>query len=173
MTASRLCGSSSAVRDALHASEAGLVHPASTHQLYTPTTPEGNHEIPSAPPHPLATARVCPGRPLEFSTCRSDALADRIPEVLAIASRVDSSLALSGHGHCLVGGTITLGNASFTTQIAIHSGARRTFWWCGASRHWLPTDVNQARRVRSYALGWCGIHRVQANMRTAVLGGLR
>ena len=52
----------------------------------------------------------------------SDAPADQSQEVLEIASGVGPGLALSEHGPCLVGGTVTLDDVSFTTKIAIHSG---------------------------------------------------
>ena len=113
----------SAIRDTPLASEAGLTHPASSHQFCTPTTPGGTYEISPAPPRPLAVARACSGSPLEFSTCFSDAPADHSPEVSALAPTFDPSLALSEHGPCLVGGIITFDDASFTTKIAIHSGA--------------------------------------------------
>ena len=72
----------SAVHDALRVSEAGLAHPASSHQFCTPTTPDRIQEISPAPPRPLAVAIVGPGPPLEFSTFFSDAPADHSPEVL-------------------------------------------------------------------------------------------
>ena len=71
----------------------------------------------------MALARACPGHPLEFSTCFSDAPADNSPEVLAVTPRVYPSLVLPEHGSCLVGGVITLDDASFTTKTAVHSGA--------------------------------------------------
>ena len=71
----------------------------------------------------MALARGCPGPPSEFSACFSDAPADSSPEFLAVAPGADSSLALPEHGPCLVGGITTLHDASFTTKIAVHSGA--------------------------------------------------
>ena len=69
-------------------------------------------------------ARACPGPPSEFSTCFSTApAAYHSPEVLAVAPGVDSSLARSEHSPCLVGDIITLDDASFTTEIAVHRGA--------------------------------------------------
>ena len=104
----------SAVRDTVCASEAGLAHPASSHQLFTPTTTDRIREISPTPPRLSAEACACPGPPSEFSTCFSDASADHSPEVLAGAPSVDPSLALSEHGPCLVGGTITLDDAPFS-----------------------------------------------------------
>ena len=57
-----------------------------------------------------------------FSTFSSDAPADQRQEVLEIASGVGPGLALPEHGPCLVGGTVTLDDVSFTAKIAIHSG---------------------------------------------------
>ena len=57
----------------------------------------------------------------EFSTYFPDAPADQSQEVLEIASGVGPGLALSERGPCL-GGTVTLGDVLFTTEIAIHSG---------------------------------------------------
>ena len=70
----------------------------------------------------MALARACPGLLSEFSTRFFDAPADHSPEVLVVAPGVDPSLAPSEYGPCLVGGIITLVDASFTT-IAVHSGA--------------------------------------------------
>ena len=49
-------------------------------------------------------------------------LADQSQEVLEIASGVRPGLALSEHGPCLVGGTMTLDDVSFTTKFEIHIG---------------------------------------------------
>ena len=57
----------------------------------------------------------------EFSTYFPDAPADQSQEVLEIASGVGPGLALSERGPCL-GGTVTLGDVLFTTEIAIYSG---------------------------------------------------
>ena len=46
---------------------------------------------------------------------------DQSQESLEIASGVVPDLAFSEHGPCLVGGTVTLDNVSFTTKLAIHS----------------------------------------------------
>ena len=58
----------------------------------------------------------------------SDAPADQSQEVLEIASGVGPGLALSEHGPCLVGGTVTLliDDFSFTTKLAKHSGGDDT-----------------------------------------------
>ena len=59
----------------------------------------------------------------EFSTYFSDAPATHSPEVLAVAPGVEPSLALLEYGPGLVGGTMTLDDASCITKI----GARRIF----------------------------------------------
>ena len=58
------------------------------------------------------------GPPSEFSTYFSDAPAHQSQEVLEITSGVGPGLALSEHGPCLVGGTVTLllDDVSFTTN---------------------------------------------------------
>ena len=58
------------------------------------------------------------------TTYFSDAPADQSQEVLEIASGVVPGLALSEHGPCIVGGTVTLliDDASFTAKFAKHSG---------------------------------------------------
>ena len=48
--------------------------------------------------------------------------ADQSQDVLEIASGIDPVLSLSEHGPCLVEGTVTLDDVSFTAKIAIHSG---------------------------------------------------
>ena len=111
------------VCEVIRTGEAGLAPQASSEQFCTPTTTGGIHEISPAPPRPRALARACPGPPTEFSTCFSDAPADSTPEVLAVTPGAVPSLALSEHGPCLVDGIITLDDASFTTKIAVHSGA--------------------------------------------------
>ena len=52
----------------------------------------------------------------------SYAQADKIPDVLAIAFGVGPGLALSEHGPCHVGSTVTLDDVSFTIKIALHRG---------------------------------------------------
>ena len=111
------------VRDAIRTGEAGLATQASSQQFCTPTTTGGIHEISPAPPRPRSLARVCPGPPTEVSTSFYDAPADSRPEVWAVTPGVVPSLALPEHGPCLVDGINTLDDASFTTKIAVHSGA--------------------------------------------------
>ena len=71
----------------------------------------------------MGLASAYPGPPLDFSTCFSDAPAYHSPEDLAGAPGADPSVALSEHGPCLVGGIITLDEASFATKIVVQSGA--------------------------------------------------
>ena len=79
----------------------------------------GIHEISPAPFRPMVLARACPGPPsLEFSICFSDVPADNSRDVLTTTHGVDPSLALPTRTWPL-----TLDDASFTTKIAIHSGA--------------------------------------------------
>ena len=113
----------STFRDAICTSEAGLTNLDSSHHFCAPTSPDGINEIPPAPPRPMVLACACPGPPSEVSIWFSDVPADNSPEVLAVGPGIDPSLALSEHGPCLVGGIITLDDASFTTKIAAHSGA--------------------------------------------------
>ena len=113
----------STVRDIFCTSEARLATQASSQQFCTPTSTGRIHEISLAPPRPRALARACPGPPSDCSTCFAYAPADSSPEVLAVTPRVAPCLALPEHGPCLVHGIITLDDASFTTKIAVHSGA--------------------------------------------------
>ena len=104
-----------AVCEAIHKSEAGSAHPASSHRFRTPTGNAGIHEISSAPQScSLTAASARQGPPSEISAYFSDASADQSHEVLEITSGVGSGLALTEHGPCLVGGTVTLDNVSFT-----------------------------------------------------------
>ena len=41
---------------------------------------------------------------------------------MEIAPVVGPGLAMSEHGPCLVGGTVTLDDVSFTTKFAVHGG---------------------------------------------------
>ena len=73
----------------------------------------------------------------------SDAPADYRREVLAIASGVGPGLALSEHGPCVVGGTATLDDVSFTTKIAIYSGGDAiALQMRGAPRYWFPLNLH-------------------------------
>ena len=111
------------VREAIRERETGLAHPASSRRFRTPTGNVGIHEISSAPQScSLTVASVCQGPLSEFSTYFSDAPDDQSQERLEIASGVGPGLELSEHGPCLVGGTVTLDDVSFTSKIAIHSG---------------------------------------------------
>ena len=69
--------------------------------------------------------------PWSFRRFFSDAPADQSQDGLEIASGVGPGLTLSEHGPCLVGGTVTLDDISFTTKIAIHSGEEAIApYWC-------------------------------------------
>ena len=70
----------------------------------------------------MVLARTCPGPPSELSTRFSDA-SDNSPEVLAVSPGVDPVLALSEYGPYLVGGIVTLDDASLNMEIAVHGGA--------------------------------------------------
>ena len=63
------------------------------------------------------------------------------PGSLEIASGVGPGLALSEHGPCLVGDTVTLDDISFTTKIAIHTGGG-AIQVRGASRYWFPPNLH-------------------------------
>ena len=66
---------------------------------------------------------------------------DQSQEGLEIASGVVPDLALSEHGPCLVGGTVTLDDVSFTTIFSIHSGGDVT-QVRGAPRYWFPPNLH-------------------------------
>ena len=109
-----------AVREAIRDSKDGSSHPASPRRFRRPTGNAGIHEISSAQQSRLRNAvGADQGTP---STYFSATPAHQIPEVLAIASCGASDRALPEHGPCLVGGTVTLDDDSFTADIAIHSG---------------------------------------------------
>ena len=131
----------SAVREEIRDSETGLANPVSVGRFRTPTGNAGIHEISSAPQScSLTTASACQGPPRNF-TYSSDAPANQIQEVLEIASGVGPDLTLSEHGPCLVGGTVTLDDASVTTKFAIHCGGDVT-QMRGAPRYWFPPNLN-------------------------------
>ena len=112
-----------AVREAIRESETGLAHPASAGRFRTPAGNAGIYETSSAPQSCSLTATsACQGPLSKISTYFSEAPDDQSQEVLEIASGVGPGLALSENGPCLVGGTVTLDDISFTTKIAIHSG---------------------------------------------------
>ena len=115
----------SAVHEAIREREieTGLAHPASAGRFRTPTGNSGIQEILSASQScSLTAASACQGPPSWFSTYCTDATAGQSQDALEIAVVVAPGLALSEHNPCLVGGTVTLGDASFTAKIAAHSG---------------------------------------------------
>ena len=113
----------SALREAIRENEAGSAHLASSRRFHTPTGNEGIQENSSTPQSgPLTGASAGQGLPSEFSTYFSEAQADQSQEALDISSGIVPGLALSEHGPCLVGGTVTLDDVWFTTKIAIHCG---------------------------------------------------
>ena len=61
------------------------------------------------------------GPPSKLSSYLPDGPTDQSREGLVVASGVGPGLAQSEHGPCLNGGTLTLGNVSFTTKNTIHS----------------------------------------------------
>ena len=98
-----------------------MTHPASADRFRPPTGNAGIHEISSAPQSSsLTAASACQGPLSEFSTYFSDAPPDQSQDGLEIASGVGPGVALSEHGPCLVGGTVTLliDDVSFTTKSA-------------------------------------------------------
>ena len=104
-------------------SKAGSPHPASPRRFRSPTGNAGIHEISSAQQSRPGTAvGACQGPPSEMSTYISGAPADQSPEVLALVSRGASGRALPEYDSCLVGGSVTLDDVSFTTKIALHGG---------------------------------------------------
>ena len=155
----------SAVRDTLRESEAGLAH----------------SDLP-----PFINFALRP-RPMEFMTFHQ-----RRPAlwlwVMALTCQLTTvprswlshllyfhpSLALSECGPCLVGGTITLDDASLSTKIVIHNGAGTLapFGWLPFldTVFYLQTFIRRDG-FESHGHGWCGIRRVRAEMRPSLLGG--
>ena len=110
-----------AVGEAIRDSEAGSPHPASPRRFRSPTRNAGTHEISSDLLSRSGTAvGACQGPLSEISAYCSGAPAEQSLEVLAIASDGASGRALTEHGPCLIGGTVTLDDVSFITEIAIH-----------------------------------------------------
>ena len=108
----------SVVREVLRDREAGSPHPASPRRFRSPTGNSEVHQISSG--SRLGTTVGADQDPA--SAYFSDAPVNQSPEVLTIDSRCASNRALREHGPCLVGGTVTLDDVSFTTETAIHSG---------------------------------------------------
>ena len=79
---------------------------------------------------------------------------------MEIASGVGPGLALSEHGPCLVGGTVTLDDVSFTTKFAVHSGGDAT-QERGAPPYWFLPNLLPTSRLGSYAFG-SGIFFIRA-----------
>lgn len=112
-----LCEAISAVREIMSESEAGLAQPASSRRFRTPTASTKTHEIFAAPPPvPLTATIVYKGPPLEVSNCFPDVPADKSADGLVIASGVVLGLAWSERGPYLVGGLVTLNDASVTAK---------------------------------------------------------
>ena len=79
---------------------------------------------------------------------------------MEIASGVAPGLALSEHGPCLAGGTVTLDDVSLTTKFAIHSGGDVT-QVRGAPRYGFPPNLPPTSRLGTYAFG-SGIYLIRA-----------
>ena len=139
----------SVVREAIRESKAGSPRSALFRRFCASTGNAGIHEISSASkPCPLPGASACQGLPSELSTYFTDAPADQSRGGLAISPGVGLGLALSAHGPCLVGGTVTLDDVSFTTKIAIHKG--------GDAMRFTDVRLDPPRRVGWYAfIGYC------------------
>ena len=127
----------SAVREAIRDSDTGSAHPASSSRFRTCT----------------ASARTNKYRPRRDRADNSGQRSQRLPfgcyrpisrarwltkgrEGLGIASGVGPDLALSEHGPCLVEGTVTLDDVSFTMKIAYISRAT-----LDSERRWAPLDL--------------------------------
>ena len=118
----------SAVREAFHDSETGLAHPASPSRFLTCTANAGTKK--SRPRRgravnsgQLAKVPLRSARPISRTRWPT-----KIREVFEIVSGAGPDLALSEHGPCFVGGTVTLDDASFTMKIAsISRDAGRRF----------------------------------------------
>ena len=137
----------STVRDLLRHNADGLAPPSSSPRFLTSLVSEGIHYINPTPLTRLrVSARACLGPPSECSTHSSDAPADHSPDGLAVAPCAAPTLAdtpsLPEHGPGLVGGTVTLDDASSTTKIIVHSGTTAfTVFDCVVL---LDTDSSQA-----------------------------
>ena len=79
---------------------------------------------------------------------------------MEIAFGVDPGVALSEHGPCHVGGTVTLDDVSFTTKFAIHSGGDVT-QVRDAPRYGFPPNLPPTSRLGTYAFG-SGIYLIRA-----------
>ena len=105
----------SAVCEAICDSEAGSPHSVSPCRFRSPTGNAGIDKNWSAQQSRLGTAvGADQGHPSAYF---SGTPADKSPEVLPIASRGASDRALPEHGPCLIGGTVTLDDVPFTTEI--------------------------------------------------------
>ena len=98
--------------------------PGLSRRFRTPAGNTGVHEISSAPQScSLSAGCACHCPTSELSTYFSDTPADRSQDGLEITSSgVGHSLAISEHGPCLDGCTVTVDDVSRTTKIAVHSG---------------------------------------------------
>ena len=108
-----------AVREVICESETGLSHQASAGRFRTPT--ENPRNFVRAAVLLVDRGQRLPRSSSELSTYFSDAPTDQSQDVLEIDSGDGPGLALSEHDPCVVGGTVTLDDVSFTI-IAIHSG---------------------------------------------------
>ena len=109
-----------AVREVICESETGLSHQASAGRFRTPT--ENPRNFVRAAVLLVDRGQRLPRSSSELSTYFSDAPTDQSQDVLEIDSGDGPGLALSEHDPCVVGGTVTLDDVSFTAKIAMHSG---------------------------------------------------
>ena len=108
------------VREAIRDNEARSRHPASPSRFRSPTENAGIRKISSAQQSRLGTAVGADQSPP--SVYFSGAPSDQSPEALTIASRGSSDRAQPEYGPGRIGGTVTIDDVSFTTEIAIHGG---------------------------------------------------
>ena len=102
---------------------------------------------------PLTAASVRNASPWRFRPISRARWPTKSREVLEIASGVGPDLAMSEHGPCFTGGTVTLDDVSFTMKIAYISRAT-----LDSERHWTPLNLGPgsivwaSKRLR----GYCG-----------------
>ena len=108
----------SAVCGANREGETGSAHPVPSRRVCTRIGNEGMNEIWLAPRSgPLTAASAHQSPTSEVSAYFFDTPAGQSREALEIASGVGTGLALSEHGPCLVGSTVTLDDVLFSTEI--------------------------------------------------------
>ena len=163
----------SAVRDTLRSSEAGLTHPASCHHFCNSTTTDRIHEIPPAPPRPLALAAPSQVFPWRFRPFRLTRWLIPTPRfwlshlVSTPPSRCQNTVPASSTTPLLLMTPLRQPTSRFTADLAFLHLLVAWRFLILAPHRLLSDEIFSL----ACSIGCCGIHHVREEMYPSCLGG--